>query len=208
MGRKRTGTGKHISFFRACCVVSFLGICGCASLLGTSQHQGGPGTTKSLSGKGEERLSRARVLYDHGEYQAALEEAEAVLKTHFRSAGDDALFLTGLIYGHPNNPDKDWQEALKRFQRLKQAFPLSSMNERAELYALLVAHIAEQDRAIGDLGEKKAQLLKTVEAEKEKGKELEQEAERLRAETATLRDQLEKLKQIDLVIEEKKNQAK
>lgn len=208
MGRKRTGTGKHISFFFACCVVSFLGICGCARLIGTSQHQGGPETTKSFSGKGEGPLSKARVLYDHGEYQAALGEAEAVLKTHFHSEGDEALFLTGLIYAHPNNPDRDWQEALKRFQRLKEGFPMSSMNERAELYALLVAHIAEQDRAIGDLGKKRSQLEKTVEAEQEKGKELEQEIERLRAETTTLKDQLEKLKQIDLVIEEKKNLAK
>lgn len=208
MGRKRTGKGKYISFFLACCVVSFLGICGCVGPLGTSTNQGGSVTTKSLSENDEGRLSEARALYEHGQYQAALREVEAVLKTHFRSKGDEALFLTGLIYAHSNNPDKNWQESLMYFQKLKEAFPLSSWNKRAELHALLVAHIVEQDRAIDDLKKHNKQLLKKVETGKEKGKELEAEAERLRAETATLKDQLEKLKQIDLVIEEKKNQAK
>jgi hypothetical protein len=163
---------------------------------------------KSLLGKREGRLAKARVLFDHGEYAASLQEAEGVLKTNFVSSGDEALFLIALIYGHPDNPNKDWQASLKRFQRLKEAFPLSELNERAELIALLIAQVAEKDRAIDDLKKAKARLIKAVEKEKTKEKELEKEAARLQAETANLRDQLEKLKEIDLGMEEKKNQAK
>ena len=208
MGGQQTGTGKHISFFLACCLVSAFGVGGCADFPAMVRRPAGPETIQGVSERGQERIAKARVLYDHGEYRAALREAEAVLKNQFHSSGDQALFLTGLIYAHPNNPDRDWQESLKRFQRLKEAFPVSATNERAELYALLIAQIVEQEKTIGDLGKKRTELLKTVEAEKEKGKELEQETERLLVELETLRDQLEKLKEIDLVMEEKKIRGK
>jgi hypothetical protein len=208
MGGQQTGTRKHVSFFLACCLVSAFGMAGCADFPGIYRRPGGPETIQGVSERGQERISKARVLYDHGEYRAALREAEAVLKTQFQGASDEALFLTGLIYAHPNNPDRDWQESLKRFRRLKEAFPVSGTNEGAELYALLIAQIVEQEKTIGDLEKKRTELLKTVEAEKGKGKERQQETERLRVELETLKDQLEKLKEIDLGMEEKKIRGK
>lgn len=207
MGRKRTGKGKHVSFFVACCLTFMFGGYGCTGILRTQSHGDRPGEMYSHKRAGQEALVKARVLLEHGEYEASLREAEAVLEAHAKILGDEALLLTGLIYAYPDNPDKDYRKSLERFERLKQEYPESQENQLAVWFSLLVSETAEKDRRIAELTEKLEDLEKTVVEEQAKQKKLKQETVRLQEQTQVLKDQLEKLKEIDLVIEQKKHEA-
>jgi FtsZ-binding cell division protein ZapB len=146
-------------------------------------------------------------LLEQGEYETSLREAEAVLEAHAKTLGDEALLLTGLIYAHPDNPYKDYRKSLDRFGRLKQEYPESRTNQLAYWFALFVSKMDEENGKIGELKEKTADLEKAVAEEQANGKKLKRETERLQEQTQALKDQLVKLKEIDLVIEQKKHQA-
>ena len=203
MGRKRTGKWKHVSFFFACSLIFIFGVCGCKGLLRTQSHGDWLGRH---AGEGHEDLVKARVLLEHGEYEASLREAQALLEAHPRTMGDEALLLKGLIYAHPDNPYKDYRISLEHFERLKQEFPERYTVQLADLLTLFVSDAAKKDDRNGKLKEKTAVLERAIEKEHTKQKKLEQETERLREETRTLKDQLVKLKEIDLVIEQKKHE--
>jgi hypothetical protein len=208
MGGEQTRKGKHVSFFLTCCVIIYFGLGGCTGRWAPFQHQKGPSKAENFFGTHEGALAKARVLLDHGEYEAARKEADSILKTDYGRSGDGALFLIALIYAHPKNPDTNWQKSQQYFQRLKKEFPSSLVTERAELIALLVAQLDEKDKKIRVLNKKKAQLLQSIASEKAQREGIQEEAKKLQAEAENLKDQLEKLKEIDLGMEEKKNEAK
>ncbi|MBW2108718.1 MAG: hypothetical protein JRI36_08650, partial [Deltaproteobacteria bacterium] len=122
--------------------------------------------------------------------------------------GDRALFLIGAIHGNPENSGHDYAASLKAFQRLQKAFPASRMVERATRAANYVAGLLAQEQVIQKLRSKRARLKKSLEACKGRVKSLQTALDGSEAEIKSLKDQLEKLKQIDLVIEEKKKQVK
>jgi outer membrane protein assembly factor BamD (BamD/ComL family) len=137
--------------------------------------------------KGEGRLARADTLLAKGEYGASLRETKEVLRLYPRALGDEALFQMGLIYACPKNPDQDYQRSLKRFGRVIKEFPKSKMRNQAEAWVLFIQEIMDREREIGDLKQRNSHLESQVEK---------------------LKDQLLRLKEIDLGIEKKKSQAK
>jgi FtsZ-binding cell division protein ZapB len=165
------------------------------------------GSMNNLALTGSERLAKASALLKQGEYESSLREAEAVLETHTKTLGDDALVLVGLIYAHPDNPDKDYWKSLESFKRINQEYPESQINQSAAWFALLISETAKKDIWINELKKKQADLEKAVAQEQEKRKKLKRETKRLQEQTQALRDQLVKLKEIDLVIEQKKHEA-
>jgi len=131
-----------------------------------------------------------------GEYGASLRETKEVLRLYPRTLGDEALFQMGLIYACPKNPDQDYQRSLKRFQRVIKEFPQSRVKNQAEVWVLFIQEIMDKEREIGELKQKNSHLGKALKKEKENAKELESQVEKLK-------DQLLRLKEIDLGIEKK-----
>ncbi len=182
MGRERTRKGKHLLLYPACCIALLLGTWGC--------------THFPEKWKGEGRLARAGTLLVKGEYRASLRETKKVLRLYPRTLGDEALFQMGLIYACPKNPDQDYQRSLKRFQRVIKEFPQSRVKNQAEVWVLFIQEIMDKEREIGELKQKNSHLGKALKKEKENAKELESQVEKLK-------DQLLRLKEIDLGIEKK-----
>jgi len=180
MGRERTRKGKYVLFYPACCIALLLGIWGC--------------THFAEKRKGEGRLARAGTLLAKGEYGASLRETKEVLRLYPRTLGDEALFQMGLIYACPKNPGQDYQKSLKRFRSVIKEFPQSKVKNQAEVWVSLIREIMDRDREIGELKQKNSHLGKALKKEKEN--------------VEKLKDQLLRLKEIDLGIEEKKSQAK
>lgn len=207
MGGKRTRQRKLLLFLVTSSIGLCLGVCNCSSLKGP---WGNMASTESqrFSGQGEGRLARAKALLGRGRYNDALKDAEQVLNAQPQSLGDEALFLIGLIYSNPGNPEQDYQKSLEHFQRLITKFPSSKMRRQADLMLIYVGELMKTKTRLRKLGKKKGQLEKAIAKEKAKGRELKKEVDGCQAELQKLRDQLEKLKEIDLVIEEKKKQAK
>ncbi|MBW1829597.1 MAG: hypothetical protein JRI74_09275 [Deltaproteobacteria bacterium] len=83
--------------------------------------------------------------------------------------GVEALYLMGIIYAHPQNPDSSLDRSLESFHILIKKHPKSDLTREAEAWVSTLRKIKKRDKEILEL-----------------------------------KDQIDKLKEIDLGIEEKK----
>ncbi len=179
MGAKRIRTGQQFFLYAACFVIWALMAMGC--LHWPSQAQG------------EQQLLEARQRFANGNYSSALEINRRVLTQFSASLADQAIFQIGLIYAHPHNPDRDIQKAVESFQHIIDRYPASRLRQDAILWRVVLDQIRAQESQIQALTQRNAPLEKTLIIQKRKINQLQ--------------DQLEKLKRIDIKMEEKKRNA-
>lgn len=80
-------------------------------------------------------LANGAELFNEGYYNSSLAELKQVLtKPHDSPSRDDALFYTGLIYAHYENPDKDHKKARFYFKKLIREYPRSPLAEQAKIW--------------------------------------------------------------------------
>lgn len=83
-----------------------------------------------------EVLSGMQKLFDKGDFEGAMMLSEDVLQSSPKAPpADTALFAMGIIYVHPRNPKKNYQEALKYFTRVVVEFPDSPLAGGARVWA-------------------------------------------------------------------------
>ncbi|MGD8256545.1 MAG: hypothetical protein PVG70_10200 [Desulfobacterales bacterium] len=179
MGTKRTWKRQHFFIYFACLLIIPLAVGGCLHWPRKSQ--------------GEQDLVKARYLMTDGNYHAALVTSQKVFDQYPQSLADQALFMMGWIYAHPESPDHNYQKALNHFQRITEFYPESELKADARLWSLVILEIVEKEKEIRQL--------------KLKFDSLQQEADRQKKKIDRLQDQLEKLKHIDLKIEEEKRKV-
>lgn len=179
MGAKRTRTGQQLFLYAACFVIWALMATGCLHWPPQSQ--------------GEQQLLEARQRFANGDYSNALEINRRVLAQFPASLADQSLFQIGLICAYPENPDRDVQKAFESFQRIIVRYPASPLRQDAELWLVVLDHLRVQESQIRVLTQRNAPLEKTLKMQKRKINQLQ--------------DQLEKLKRIDIKMEEKKRKA-
>ena len=126
--------------------------------------------------QGKQNIAKARALMFKGDYEASIKCNKEVLRQFPRTLGDQALFEMGLNYAHPENPNPDNQKAIECFQSIIEEYPKSSMREEAGIWIL--------------------SLQKTIENNKR--------FDKLQHQKENLKEQIEKLKEIDLGIEDKR----
>lgn len=168
MGKKRKTKGKHLFLHSACLLVILLLSAECATNLNFQKRW-----------QGNKRLNLAEKLVSKGDYERALKENEEVVKLFpTASPGDSALFHMGIIWAHPDNPQRNYKKALGSFQRLIRDFPRSALREDVRVWVGAINELIWCEGKIKDLEE-----------------------------TAnTLKNQLHALKEIDIGIEEKKRE--
>lgn len=179
MGRKQTGKRKHFFFYLTCIINIFV--------------------ISSLSGcafKAKYMLTKTQDLMVRGDYKLAVERDQQLLK-EYPELGDEALFQIGLIFAHPQNPDKNYKKSLTYFRRLIEEFPDSKLKNQAQIWASILYMVIERGKKIEEhqteivnLTEKINFLKKEHQSKDKKANELQQ--------------QIEKLKEIDLSIQKKK----
>jgi len=180
MGGKYAGKRKRVFIYYTCLlVISLLGT-GCSTVVdskkGTEAHR---------------LLSSAERLTTEGKYKAAMERTDTALSLSlFGPPGDYALFRMGLLWAHPDNLQKDYKRSLICFERLIKEFPQSELRMRAEIWRHAIVEIVHSDKEI--------KLLKG--ALNDFKKRLKKEALAIN----TMKEQLKKLKELDIVTEEKK----
>jgi len=136
-----------------------------------------------LSWKARQQLETAKGLMYQGHFDAALRETEDLLGSFPRTMGDEALYLMGIIYAHPDNPNSSWDRSLESFQILAKRYPKSNLIQSSEIWVSMIQKIRDSEKMT-------AQLKDTID---KKNRELD-----------NLKTQLDKLKKIDLGIEEEK----
>jgi hypothetical protein len=100
----------------------------------------------------------------------------------------------GLIYAYPKNPERDYQRSVEFFQRVIEEFSQGRVKDQAALWVLFVQEIINNEREVREVKQKNDRLGKALKQEKD--------------EVGKLKDQLMRLKQIDLGIEQKKSRVK
>ena len=206
MGTKRTWKRKYIFLYLACIIITAFGLQGCTYFAIKQQderqdEQGlamakvpmdeGDNEDPSLKNirevlslfpefakkwQGKQDIAEARTLMFKGDYEASLKYNKEVLRQFPRTLGDQALFQMGLNYAYPEKPDIDNQKAIECFQNVIEEFPKSSIRDEAGIWILFLQKTIENNNRLGNLQNQKEDL----------------------------KNQIEKLKKIDLRIEDKK----
>ncbi|MBW2568345.1 MAG: tetratricopeptide repeat protein [Deltaproteobacteria bacterium] len=191
MGEKQARKRKYFFFYCTCFLALLLIGTGCAATLSFQKRlQAG------------ESLEKGEKLIIKGKYKKALAEYKKVLKAFPGiSPGDNALFYIGLILLHPDNPQRDYEKSLISFQRIIREFPRTRLREKAKVLSYVVAELIRSKNDIKKLKESADFLQNKLRKENEKkANTLKKQLKEIEG----LKEQLKKLKEIDIIIEEKK----
>jgi hypothetical protein len=165
------------------------------AILGTVLSLGGCATLQeSLRGLGEKKadeFTHAKALLTEGNYEAAFKENQKLL-AEGKGAPDVALFNMGLISASLN-PKKDYPRALTSFKTLVNQYPGSTFAEQARVW---IQVLEERQK----LAEEKQKLLEEKRAATREREALSQEREKLKY-------SVEKSRQLDMQIEQRRRQT-
>lgn len=232
MGRKRTRTGQFLLLFAAGMILAFFSGCAARQDLLARQGRpqpreiepqpppprdlsrplGAPGEVKEAAPTGGDsrevktarkpperekesatpaavKLQQARKALLRGEYERAAEEAQAALAFGEKNGGpgDRVLYTLGLIHAHAGNPKRNCEKAVYYFKKLLRDFPLSSLAEEAKVWAAVLQENLKLNEGIGKIREENSRLSET---------------------NAKLTERMEKSKQVDIAVEEKKRELR
>jgi len=170
--------------------------------------------------------SRQRELSDgitKGNNLLAQNDFDGALKTFYevwsvarnKPPADLAMYNMGLIYAHPQNPQRDLQKAVYCFDQTIQNSPTSPLAEQARVW---IAVLRDFENAHEEL-EKSRQELEISKQEAERNRlaieKTKQEIERSRVELEKSRQEIErtkqmieKSKQIDIEIDQKRRERR
>ena len=224
MGKKRERKGKRLFLYSACLLTLLLLSAGCATGLSSHKRQK----------EGNRHLDQAEKLMGKGDYEGALkEDMSAIALLAGVTPGDRALFHMGLIWAHPENPQRDYNKALGYFQKVAIDFPDSALTGEARVLEgalkeilLREGRIKEAEETVNALTKQLNDLKETMLREsrikegedtvnaltkqlnslKETQSRIEEKNKRLEESVRTLTKQLNAMKEIDLGIEEKKRE--
>ena len=206
MGTKQTRRRKYLFLHLACLGLLPFVILGCLHF------------SKEL--QGQQLLDEGMDQMADRQYEGSMAKNLTVLSNYPHSLADQALFQIGLLYAHPQNPDRNYEKSLGSLNNILNGFPESRLRHQAQLWVLFIGDVIDKEQKIGILNSKNASLERIVKQHKieiinlqkkiETPKNvdlivsLEKKVDEQKKEINQLLDQIEKLKRVDLGIEEKK----
>lgn len=170
----------------------------------------------------EEHLAKANYYLGKGDFNASLKESRETLKYYPQLLGDKALFQIGLIYSHPENPDHDITKAREAFGALITRYPVSPLRPQAELWILTLRNLQDSEKILVSKKQELLKIKKKLRARQDQIKQLQDQNQKVinakdeyfqRAieaksrEIKELEDNIAKLKEVDIKIEEKKRKV-
>ena len=157
MGKKRGKNRKYLFLHGARLLAVLLLSTGCVATLNSQKKW-----------QGDKHLDLAEKLVNKGEYEGALKKYEEVVRLFPGSSpGDNALFHMGLIWAHPDNPQRNYRKTLQCFRRLLRDFPQSTLRAEVSAWVGAINEIFRCWGRIKDLEETVSVLKKRDNALKE-----------------------------------------
>jgi tetratricopeptide (TPR) repeat protein len=140
MGEERSPERQYFFLYSTCLLIMLLISSGCAVCLDVQTRL-----------QGRDYLDQAGQILNKGDYEGALKAYQVVLETFPDSSpGDQALLHIGMIWAHPENPEKDYDKALAYFYQLLNHFPDTGLRAEAEAWkGTLKQIISHEDRLEG-----------------------------------------------------------
>jgi len=176
MGRKHSRQRQHFFLYIACWLSLSLVGAGCTLL-----HK--PGEEEKL-------LLQAEFSSDNSDFTKFVADWREILERFPNTRGDQALYVMGMAYAFPKNPDANYETSMNLFKTLIREYPESVFINQAKIWTHILDNSIKKEKEI-DKKNRKIELLKN----------------KLKAEDKKIRDltnQIKRLKEIDLGIEEKK----
>jgi outer membrane protein assembly factor BamD (BamD/ComL family) len=197
MGGERAGQGQHFCL----CLALLIFFTGCSLSEEASRRR-----------EMRDRLQAGNQLLRHGDFDGSLKTFQSIVVTaQDKPPADVAVYKTGVIYAHPNNPERDLGKALTAFSQVVSSYPSSPWVEQARAWVEVLKE-AERSRETVD---QSRQAVERSQLELEKNRQAmeksKQEIERARAELDRMRQEMEKsrqviekYKQVDIEIDQKR----
>ena len=196
MGRERTGQRQHFYF----CLALLIFLSGCGLLQESNRRRGMLETLAT----GHEMLVR-------GDFDGSLQAFQSVAAAaRDKPPADVAVYRMGLVYAHPQNPQRDLHKALGSFSQVVSAHPGSPWAEPAKVWVgvLEEAQDSKRDiensyRAIEKTKQEMEQNRQALEKSKQEIERSRLELERIKQEIEKTKQVIEKSKQVDIEIDQK-----
>jgi outer membrane protein assembly factor BamD (BamD/ComL family) len=128
-------------------------------------------------------------------------------------AGDRVLFEMGVIYAFPRNQQKDYQKSLECFQKLIKDYPRSEYRQDSEVMISLINEVTSKDKRVItqqkqiEALEQQVQKFAKKNEVTSKDKRVftqQKQIETLEQQVGELEKKIEKLKEVDMNLKEKK----
>jgi chromosome segregation ATPase len=205
MGRKRSWAMEHFFLYLAAGMTLIAITTGCA---GTPNHRIDGPTSLDIA---REKIADANKAIASGDYTAAMQKNAEITSQYPGIIQDQVLYQLGLIYAHPQNPERDISKTIDTFRELKEKFPESNLAIEAEIWELTIEELLDKDKDIEAYKGETRKQEKTIARQNSQSaarqaqiKKLNTQISELNAQISELENQLEDLKKVDLGIQERK----
>ena len=175
--------GHESARARQCFYVHLAGCLMGAFLIITAGCQPKPLPTggQSLAAEVDQRLSRGAIMLQNGDYDAARRESHLILNHFPGQADDEALYLLGLAWVHPDNPRQDIRQADRFFRRIVDEHPHSTLITAAQTWLALIAWTEECQKNRAQMETTSLKLKQQLKVEATKRNQLEERLQQMKA---------------------------
>ena len=174
MGHKPTRKRKRFLLYFAGCLMGGILVCGCTTGLSLSgNHKPSPAAAQ--------HLSQGDAMLLTGDYANARKESCILLEQFSGQVDDRALYLLGLVWIHPDNPQQDTHHADICFRRLVDQHPESPLVAAAETWLAMIARLEENEQFVNRLETTTLALEERLKVEERKRIQLEERLQQMKA---------------------------
>ena len=190
MGRKYSRQRKHFFLYIACWISFLLAGTGCTPYYNLYNDE--PFSFDQHS-EANQLLLEAKLSFSSGDFLTSLKKNQEMLNRFPQKYGSHALYMMGLIYANPENTYVNYEISIHFFKKLVKEYPESVFKDKAKIWIWLL----NQNMDYAEKVDKKNKRIDLLENELKTEKK----------EIINLQNQIKRLKEIDLGIEEKKREA-
>jgi hypothetical protein len=190
MGRKYSRKRKHFFLYIACWISLLLAGTGCAHYY--NLYNDDPFSFSQYS-EANQLLLQAKSSFASGDFLTSLKKNQEMLNRFPQKYGEHALYMMGLIYANPEYTYANYEISVHFFKQLVKEYPESVFIVKAKIWIRLL--------------NQNIQYAEKIDKENKRIDLLENELKTKKKEIINLQNQLKRLKEIDLGIEEKKREA-
>ena len=204
MGGKHSRQRQHVFLYIACWLSVWLVIAGCT-------HSHNPGEEEQIvdvhqrssaaiapaplhiPGEEEQLVVQAKSSFAKSDFTTSITLWREILERFPDAQGDQAVYVMGMVYAFPEYPEANYDTSLNLFKMLIKEYPQSVYITQAKIWISILERTIEKEKEVEEKNRKTKLLENRLKADDKKIRQL--------------LNQIKRLKEIDLGIEEKKRKS-
>ena len=174
MGHKPTRKRKRFLLYIAGCLMGGFLVCGCTTRMPF------PGDHKPVTAAAQ-HLSQGEFMLLTGDYENARKESCILLEQFAGQVDDRALYLLGLVWVHPDNPQQDTYRADICFRRIVDQHSESPLVAASETWLAWIARLEQNEQFVESIKTASQALEQRLKIEEGKRIQLEERLQQMKA---------------------------